>query len=205
MGVYREQILPRFTDRMLSVEPIMAYRVLTTEGLHGRIVEIGFGSGLNVASYPPEVTHVYAIEPAVIGRKLASERVAASSAKVEYIGLDGESLPLDDESCDAALSTYTLCTIPDVRAAISEIYRVLKPGARFHVLEHGRARDADVARWQDRLTPIQRRVAGGCHLNRDHGDLLRAGGFEIEELDEWYAKGPKTLSAFYRGVAVKPG
>ena len=130
--------------------------------------------------------------------------MAASPVKVEYVGLDGQSLPLDDESCDAALSTYTLCTIPDVDAAIREVHRVLKPGAQFHVLEHGLARDQKVAKWQNRLTPVQRRIADGCHLNRDHGDLLRRAGFEVLELEEWYGKGPKTMSALYRGIAVKP-
>ena len=205
MGFYREQVLPRAIDKMLSSREVMRYRDDITKGLHGRVVEIGFGSGLNVAAYPPEVTHVYAIDPAVVGQKLAAERVAASPATVEYVGLDGESLPLDDESCDSALSTYTLCTIPDVGAALQEIFRVLKPGARFHVLEHGLSRDAAVAKWQDRLTPIQRRIGDGCHLNRDHVELLADAGFELSDFDEWYGKGPKPLTALYRGIASKPG
>lgn len=205
MGLYRNQVLPRFIDRMLSAGEIMKYRALTTTGLHGRVVEIGFGSGLNVEKYPAEVTHVYAVDPAVVGRKLAAERVAASPVQVEYVGLDGQSLPLADESCDAALSTYTLCTIPDVAAALSEVRRVLKPGGRLHVLEHGLSRDDDVVKWQRRLNPLQRRIGDGCQLDRDHGGLLRDAGFEILELEEWYGNGPRPLAALYRGVAVKPG
>lgn len=204
MGIYRHQVLPRLIDKLLSTGEVMKYRAQTVDGLHGKVVEIGFGSGLNVSLYPPEVTTVYAIDPATVGQKLAAERVAESSVDVQYIGLDGQSLPLDDESCDAALSTYTLCTIPDAGLALSEVMRVLKPGARFHVLEHGLAPERNVAKWQSRLNPIQKRVGDGCHLDRDHRSMLTDAGFEIESLEEWYAKGPKSYSRLYRGVAVKP-
>jgi len=204
MGIYRTQVLPRLIDRLLGTKDVAKDRSLTTPGLHGTIVEIGFGSGLNVKHYPAEVEKVYAIDPALVGRKLAAERVAASPAIVEYVGLDGASLPLDDESCDAALSTYTLCTIPDVSRAIAEIRRVLKPGGRFHVLEHGLARDDATAGWQGRLNPIQKRLGDGCHLDRDHAAMLADGGFEIEEHEEWFGKGPKAYAALYRLVALKP-
>ncbi len=182
----------------------MKYRSQTVVGLHGKVVEIGFGSGLNVDLYPSEVKTVYAVDPATVGQKLAADRVADTHVDVQYVGLDGQSLPLDDESCDAALSTYTLCTIPDVQLALSEVMRVLKPGGRFHVLEHGLAHEHGVSKWQSRLTPIQKRIGDGCHLNRDHRSLLGEAGFEIESLDEWYAKGPKALSWLYRGIVVKP-
>lgn len=205
MGIYREQILPRAIDKLLSTGEVMKYRTQTVQGLHGEVVEIGFGSGLNVSLYPPEVTTVYAVDPAKVGQKLAADRVADSHVNVQYIGLDGQSLPLDDESCDAALSTYTLCTIPDAGLALNELMRVLKPGARFHLLEHGLAPEDGVAKWQTRLNPIQKRIGDGCHLDRDHRAMLLEAGFEIESLDEWYAKGLKPLARFYRGVAVKPG
>lgn len=205
MGIYREQVLPRLIDRLLGTEEVGKDRSRTTPGLHGTIVEIGFGSGLNIEHYPDEVEKVYAVDPALLGRKLAADRVAASSAKVEYVGLDGAALPLGDESCDGALSTYTLCTIPDVAGAIKEVHRVLAPGARFHVLEHGLARDHSVATWQSRLNPIQNRLGDGCNLDRDHVALLTAGGFEIDEHEEWYGKGPKSLTALYRLLARKPG
>lgn len=128
MGVYRSQILPRYINRALAAGEIMKYRGLTAEGLRGRVVEVGFGSGLNIEKYPTEVTHVYAVDPSLVGRTLAAERVAASPVEIEYVGLDGQSLPLADESCDCALSTYTLCTIPDVATALREVLRVLKPG-----------------------------------------------------------------------------
>lgn len=205
MGFYANQILPRFIDKALSVGEIMKYRGQTAEGLHGRVVEIGFGSGLNVEKYPAEVTHVYAVDPSLVGRRLAARRVAASHAEVEYVGLDGQSLPLDDESCDSALSTYTLCTIPDVAAALQEVRRVLRPGGRFHVFEHGLSRDEKVARRQRRFNPIQRRLGGGCRLDRDHWELLTDAGFELRTHAEFYGRGPRIIAAYYRGVAVKPG
>jgi ubiquinone/menaquinone biosynthesis C-methylase UbiE len=124
---------------------------------------------------------------------------------VERVGLDGQSLPLPDDSCDAALSTFTLCTIPDVTAALAEVRRVLKPGGTLHFLEHGLAPDEKVRRTQHRLEPIQKRIAGGCHLTREIDDLIRAAGFEISELDEFYEDGsPRFLGADYLGVAVSP-
>lgn len=205
MGIYREQFLPRFIDKTLGTGEIMKYRGQVTEGLHGDVVEIGFGSGLNCEKYPPEVSRVHAVDPATVGRKLAEDRVAATHADVRYVGLDGRSLPLEDESCDSALSTYTLCTIPDVERAIQEILRVLKPGGTFHVLEHGLAPDEKVARWQRRLNPVQRRLGDGCHLDRDHHALIGEAGFEIESSEQWYARGPKPYSRFYRIVGRKPG
>ena len=197
MGFYRDQILPRVIDKACGTGEMMKYRGQVTEGLAGEVVEIGFGSGLNMPTYPEAVTKVYAIDPAVVGRKLAADRVAASSATVEYVGLDGQDLPLDDDSCDAGLSTFTLCTIPDEAGALAELRRVVKPGGAIHLLEHGLARDEKVARWQRRLNPVQRRIGDGCHLDRDHLALVEAAGLEIESTREWYAGGPKPMSAFY--------
>ena len=205
MGLYRDQILPRAIDRMLGVEAIMRERAIVADGLHGEVVEIGFGSGLNVEVYPAEVTTVHAVDPAAVGRKLAADRVAASPAEVRHVGLDGEDLPLDDESCDGALSTFTLCTIPDAQRAVAEVWRVLRPGGAFHVLEHGLAPDPSVVAWQRRLNPIQRRLGDGCHLDRPHDRMLRDAGFVLETNHQWYAAGPKPMSRFYRIVARKPG
>ncbi len=132
-------------------------------------------------------------------------RIESSSVPVELVGLDGQSIPLPDDSCDDALCTFTLCTIPDVNAALAEVLRVLRPGGRFHFLEHGLAPDAGVAAWQRRLEPLQRRLADGCHLTRDPVELVRGSGFILDDVDQRYGVGPKPWSWFTRGVAVKPG
>ena len=155
--------------------------------------------------YPAEVTQVYAVEPATLARRLAEDRVAASHATIVHVGLDGQSLPLDDASCDGALSTFTLCTIPDVVAALAELRRVLKPGGRFHFLEHGLAPDAKVERWQHRIEPMQRRVADGCHLTRDAVSLVTDAGFVVERYESRYTRGPKPWSYMTEGFAVSPG
>ena len=143
----------------------------------GRVVEIGFGSGLNIDFYPPNVELVLAVEPAAVARKLADKRVTQSGVAVEHIGLDGQSIPLEDDSCDSALSTFTLCTIPDAPQALAELRRVMRPGARVHFLEHGLAPDPGIAAWQRRLEPWQRRIADGCHLTRRTGGAVAPVGF----------------------------
>jgi len=204
MGFYREQVLPRLVDRTCGTADIERWRREVTAGLAGTVVEIGFGSGLNVPVYPAEVRHLYAVEPASTARKLAEGRIAESPVEVEHIGLQGESIPLDDASCDGALSTFTLCTIPGVEAALAEVYRVLRPGGRFHFLEHGLAPDESIATWQRRLEPLQKRLADGCHLTRDAQALVSAAGFEVEWVESRYAKGPKPWSWFTEGAALKP-
>ena len=152
--------------------------------------------------YPAAVTRVTAVEPSDVGWKLAAGRVEAATVPVRRSGLDGQSLPFADDSYDAALSTWTLCTIPDVGGALREIRRVLKPGATLHFLEHGLAPDERVRRWQYRLDPLQQRVAGGCHFTRPIIDLLTAAGFAIEEVDVFYEQGgPKFAGADSLGIA----
>lgn len=179
-------------------------RKATAEGLSGEILEIGFGSGLNVDCYPDTIRKVHAIEPSFVGRRLAEPRIAQSPIEIRFDGLRGESLPLEDNSCDGALCTYTLCTIPDVAKALQEVFRVLKPGAPFHFLEHGSAPDEKVRVWQRRFEPIQKRVADGCHLTRDPVQLVRDAGFTIESVNQNYEKGPKILTYMTNATARKP-
>ena len=168
------------------------------------MLEVGFGSGLNVPYYPVAVTNVKAVDPATQGRKLAAGRIAASAVPIEFVGLDGASLPLDDASVDHVLTTMTICTIPDVEQALREIRRVLRPRGELHFLEHGHSPDPKVAKWQDRLTPLQKRLFGGCHLNRPVDRLVADAGLETQRIDNFYLKGPKALGYIYEGVAAKP-
>lgn len=203
MGFYDDHIVPRLVNVACGMKIVQPLRRRACSGLHGRVVEIGFGSGLNVPFYPSTVESVSAVEPADLGWKLASKRLAASSVPVERAGLDGQSLPFEDDTFDTALSTWTMCTIPDIAAALHEVRRVLKPGGTLHFVEHGLAPDADVQRWQHRLEPIQKKVAGGCHLTRDIPALLTDAGFDIRELDAFYEKGtPKFVGAYSLGYAA---
>lgn len=204
MGLYHDQVLPRLVDIALSGPAFTRLRAEVTAGLEGEVVEVGFGSGRNVPHYPAAVKRVRAVDPAVAGRRLAAARLAASPVPVEYLGLDGEHLPLEDASIDHVLSTWTMCTIPDVERALREIHRVLRPGGAFHFVEHGLAPDRRVARCQDLLDPLQRRIAGGCHLNRPIEQLIEGSGMQMERLDRYFMSGPKPYTYMYQGVARRP-
>ncbi len=206
MPLWSDQVVPRLTDKLLGTREVMKLRRRAVDGLHGEVVEIGFGSGLNVPLYPLDVTTVYAVDPSLVARKLSADRVDASRVTVEFIGLDGASLPLDDASVDAGLSTFTLCTIPDVAGALSEVHRVLRPGGTFHFLEHGLCPEPGVARKQHRFNGIQQHLAGGCHLDRPIDALIGEAGFEFAELDHDQMPGPTFMLPWgylYKGVATK--
>lgn len=203
MGFYREQVLPRVVDVACGIRSSHPMRQRVCAGLHGDVVEIGFGSGHNLPFYPDAVRRVDAVEPSGLGWRLAEERLAATRIPVRRSGLDGQSLPFPDRTYDTALSTWTLCTIPDVAAALQEVRRVLKPGATLHFVEHGLAPDERVRRWQHRLDPVQGKIFGGCHLDRPIVDLLTTAGFTIREVDVFYEEGtPKVGGAISLGVAV---
>jgi SAM-dependent methyltransferase len=205
VGVYADHVLPRIIDKACAVKRMEPLRRRACEGLYGDVVEIGFGSGLNIPFYPDAVSDVSAVEPAALCWRLAGKRVEASPIPVHQAGLDGQSLPFEDASFDSALSTWTLCTIPDASAALREVRRVLKPGGTFHFIEHGLAPDERVRRWQHRLEPLEKRLFGGCHLTRPILDLITGAGFTVREVDVFYQeKTPKPMGADSLGVAVAP-
>ena len=206
MGLYREQVFPRIMNRLMDDEENRAARERVCAPLTGEVVEIGFGTGLNLPHLPPAVTVLRAVEPLGVGVALAGARRRASPVPVEVSGLDGQSLPFDDASVDAVLCTWTLCSIPDPVAAVREVRRVLRPGGALHFVEHGRAPDERVRRWQDRCNPIQRRVACGCNLNRDILAVIAFAGMRVEQLSTYYVKGaPKAIGATFEGTAVATG
>ncbi len=202
MGLYHDRIVPRLVHWALRSQ-FADLRAETVRGLSGEILEIGFGSGLNLPYYPPQVRRLLAVEPSDTAWKLAREAIEAAPFPVERLGETAESIPLPDASVDAAVSTWTLCTIPDAGRALREVRRVLRPGGIFRFLEHGRSDEPRVARWQDRLTPLQKRLAGGCHINRPIGRLLEGAGFAREEMETFYARRPKSVFFFYQGTARK--
>jgi len=203
VGFYRNQVLPRVTDIALAGRDFDAIRRRVASGLAGDVLEIGFGSGLNIPHYPPGVRRVLAVDPATAGRKLAARRMAGSPVLIGFAGLDGQAVEVDSATIDCVLITWTMCTIPDARGALSEARRVLRPGGTLHFAEHGRSPDPKVARWQDRLTPVQRRIFGGCHLNRPIDRLVTGAGFEMARLENFYMKGPRAFGYTFEGVATK--
>jgi ubiquinone/menaquinone biosynthesis C-methylase UbiE len=202
MGLWAESVLPRVVDRALRTPEVAVRRGRTLAGLTGTVLEIGFGSGLNLRHYPQAVERVLAVEPSDLAWRLAEPRMRRDAPPVERVGLDGARLPVPDRSVDAVVSTFTLCTIPDVDAALVEIRRVLRPGGALHFLEHGRAPEESVRRWQRRLQPLQSRMLGGCRLDRRIDDLVAGSGLEVVELSTGYGDGPKPFSYLYRGRAA---
>jgi ubiquinone/menaquinone biosynthesis C-methylase UbiE len=206
VGFYRDRVLPHLVDLTCANRAMRRLREPVVSRVDGVVVELGYGSGSNVGLYPGTVERVLAIEPSEVARRIAGKRLARHDhPPTDFVGLDGEHLPLEDASVDCVLSTFTLCTIPDVSAALAEARRVLKPGGRIVFLEHGLSGDPHVARRQHRLDGLQQRIAGGCHLTRDTPELVEAAGFRLGDVARFVA-GPRVWATMTSGVGVKdPG
>jgi len=203
MGFYDRHILPRFINCACGSSPIMKQREKVVPAAKGVVLEIGIGTGLNLPFYNPEkVERLIGLDPSEESWHLAEKRVAAVKFDVDFVGLPEGEIPLDDGSVDTILVTYALCTIPDPVAALQGMKRVLRPGGELIFCEHGKAPDANVHKWQNRLDGIWGKIAGGCHLNRDIPMILSDGGFKVKALDEMYLpKSPRFASFNYWGTA----
>jgi len=186
---------------------IMKLRSQIVPHARGRVLEVGMGSAINMEFYnADQVEMVYGLEPSAGMRRKAQPNLVRSSVKVEWLDLPGECIPLEDQSVDTVLLTFTLCTIPDWHLALEQMSRVLKPGGELLFLEHGESPDDSIRKWQNRVTPGWKKLAGGCHLNRNIADLIRHAGFDIIELENLYVpKAPKIAGYIYIGRARKPG
>lgn len=202
MGLYDRHLLPHLIDFACGMGAVMKARSQLVPLAQGRVLEIGIGSGLNLSLYDPQrVEVVVGVDPSAAMQRLARERAARCQVPVEMIALELGQIQAADASFDDIVCTFTLCTIPDAIAALREMRRVLKPGGRLLFCEHGMAPDLPVVRWQKRLTPLWKPLAGGCHLDRDIPALIGAGGFHIRELSTGYLKGPRPMTHVYRGWA----
>lgn len=202
MGLYDRHILPHLIDFACGMGAVMKARSQLVPQARGRVLEIGIGSGLNLSFYDPQrVEVVVGVDPSAAMQRLARERAARCQVPVEMIALELGQIQAADASFDDIVCTFTLCTIPDAVSALREMRRVLKPGGRLLFCEHGLAPDLPVVRWQKRLTPLWKPLAGGCHLDRDIPALIGAGGFHIRELSTGYLKGPRPMTHVYRGWA----
>ena len=197
MGFYDRRILPRVINCACSTKPIVKQREKVVPLATGTVLEIGIGTGLNLPHYDAsKIERVIGLDPSQESWKLAGERAAHLDFDVEFIGLPGEQIPLDDNSVDSVLVTYALCTIPDPVAALHGMARVLRPGGQLIFCEHGRAPDSNVSKWQDRINPVWYKFFGGCNLNRDIPQLLEAGGFDVVDLQTSYLPGTPKIAGY---------
>jgi len=203
MGFYDKYIMPRFINCACGSKPIMRQREKVVPQASGTVLEIGIGTGLNLPYYDARrVERLIGLDPSQESWELAGERAAHLEFDVEFIGLPGEQIPLEDDSVDTVLVTFALCTIPDPIAALHGMSRVLRPQGKLIFCEHGHAPDSGVSKWQDRINPMWRRIAGGCNLNRNIPQLLTQGGFGIDELEQMYLPStPKIAGYNYWGSA----
>ncbi|HSC61499.1 MAG TPA: class I SAM-dependent methyltransferase [Rhizomicrobium sp.] len=205
MGLYDHYILPVVLNAAMSAKPIRYQRKKVVPRAQGRVLEIGFGAGHNLPFYDAsKVSHLWALEPSPEMRERAAERVSQSSIPLEFLDLPSEQIPLENEAADTILITYTLCTIPDVMKALGEMRRVLKSSGKMIFCEHGEAPDANVQKWQKRVTPAWKFIGGGCHVGRQIPKLIQDSGFRIESMETMYLPGTPRFAGFnYWGDAVK--
>jgi ubiquinone/menaquinone biosynthesis C-methylase UbiE len=201
MSFYQRHVLPYLLHLAMRQKQLVPFRRRVIGAAEGRVLEIGVGSGLNLPLYGPNVRSVVGLEPSPELMRMARERGRAASTSIEFLEASAEAIPLDGGSVDAVVTTWTLCTIPDATGALTEMRRVLKPDGALLFVEHGRAPEPGVARWQDRLDPLWSRIAGGCHLNRKIDDLISASGFRIDALRNARLPGPRTHTFLYEGRA----
>ena len=205
MGFYGTYVLPRLVELAMKNKAADQERARFVPRASGVVLEIGVGSGLNIPVYGAAVRKLYALDPSPELLRMARPRAKRAGFPVEFLERSAEAIPLADESVDTAVTTWTLCSIPDAARALREMRRVLRRDGRLIFIEHGRSVDPRVVRWQDRLTPWWRRISGGCHLNRPIDRLLEQGGFLVAEMERGYGTGPRTMSYLYRGIARPAG
>jgi ubiquinone/menaquinone biosynthesis C-methylase UbiE len=201
MGFYQDRIVPWLINLSMRNRDLLAYRERTVSAASGRVLEIGIGSGLNLPFYGAGVTQVLGVEPSAKLLAMARQAGGRAALPLELMQGTAEAIPLEDRSVDTVVTTWTLCSIRDAGRALQEMRRVLKPDGRLLFVEHGRAVEPQVRWWQDSLTPIWRRISGGCHLNRPIGELIASASFHIEHLDTGYMRGPKPMTFIYEGSA----
>lgn len=201
MGFYNDVILPRLIDLAMRNKQLVPFRERVIGAAEGRVLEIGVGSGKNLPFYRTPAREVLALEPAARLVTMARSAPRATGMPISFLEASAEAIPLDHHSVDTIVTTWTLCSIPQAAAALAEMRRVLRPGGKLLFAEHGLAPDAGVRRWQDRLTPVWRRIGGGCHLNRPIRALIEGVGFRIERIETGYIPGPKPMTFMYEGSA----
>jgi ubiquinone/menaquinone biosynthesis C-methylase UbiE len=202
VSLYTDHVLPHLLNLAMRHKDLAAYRSRVVSAARGHTLEIGIGSGLNLPFYGPEASEVVGLDPSGSLLRMAKRRVGPSGPAVDMIEGSAEAIPLEDASFDTVLTTWSLCSIPDLSAALREMRRVLKPSGALLFVEHGRAPDPRVTQWQDRITPLWKPIAGGCHLNRPIDVLIRRAGFEISDLRVGYMAGPKPFTFMYEGRAT---